>query len=110
MRYGSKRLCAGCRELLHAAEGKAIEDQENAKRRFRDWVKTKVPDAEYMNICSGPQVTYCAATACNPCPCRIGFQLGFLHMGSCVAVKECTKVRAHKCVGCGVGAGSFTCL
>ena len=50
-------LCSGCRQHLHAAEGKAMEDQENAKKRFRDWVKTKVPDAEYMNICSGPQVT-----------------------------------------------------
>ncbi len=52
-----QRLCPGCRQHLHAAEGKAMEDQENAKKRFRDWVKTKVPDAEYMNICSGPQVT-----------------------------------------------------
>jgi hypothetical protein len=33
-----------------------VEDQESAKQRFRDWVKTRVPDAEYMNICSGPQV------------------------------------------------------
>ena len=37
-----------------------MEDQENAKKRFRDWVKTKVPDAEYMNICSGPQVMRCS--------------------------------------------------
>ena len=51
-----ERLCPACRQHLHAAEGKAMEDQENAKKRFRDWVKTKVPDAEYMNICSGPQV------------------------------------------------------
>lgn len=56
----SKKPCPGCRQHLHAAEEKAMEDQENAKQRFRDWVKTKVPDAEYMNICSGPQVT---------CPC-----------------------------------------
>ena len=42
-----------------------MEDQENAKKRFRDWVKTKVPDAEYMNICSGPQVTRPAVTPHN---------------------------------------------
>lgn len=47
-----------CREHLRAAEEKAVEDQENAKRRFREWVRTKVPEAEYMNICSGPQVTF----------------------------------------------------
>ncbi len=47
---------AVCREHLKAAEAKAVEDQERAKKRFREWVRTKVPDAEYMNICSGPQV------------------------------------------------------
>ena len=47
---------AVCREHLRAAEAKAMEDQERAKKRFREWVRTKVPDAEYMNICSGPQV------------------------------------------------------
>ena len=47
---------AVCREHLRAAEEKAVEDQERAKKRFREWVRTKVPDAEYMNICSGPQV------------------------------------------------------
>ena len=52
----SIRMCPVCRPHLHAAEEKAIEDQLNAKKRFRDWVKTQVPDAEYMNICSGPQV------------------------------------------------------
>ena len=52
-----KHLCPACREHLARAEEKAIEDQESAKQRFRDWVKTKVPDAEYMNICSGAQVT-----------------------------------------------------
>ncbi|BDA48148.1 probable DNA polymerase I at C-terminar half [Coccomyxa sp. Obi] len=44
------------REHLKAAEAKAVEDQERAKKRFREWVRTKVPDAEYMNICSGPQI------------------------------------------------------
>ena len=53
-----KHLCPACREHLARAEEKAIEDQESAKQRFRDWVKTKVPDAEYMNICSGAQVTH----------------------------------------------------
>ena len=52
-----KHLCPASREHLARAEEKAIEDQESAKQRFRDWVKTKVPDAEYMNICSGAQVT-----------------------------------------------------
>lgn len=59
-----------CREHLHAAELKAIEDQENAKKRFRDWVKTKVPDAEYMNICSGPQVMLFACQACSVHPLK----------------------------------------
>lgn len=51
------------REHLKAAEAKAVEDQERAKKRFREWVRTKVPDAEYMNICSGPQVRLVAPCA-----------------------------------------------
>ncbi len=44
------------RQHLRTAEAKAVEDQEAAKRRFREWVRTRVPDAEWMNICSGPQI------------------------------------------------------
>ncbi len=62
---------AVCREHLRAAEEKAVEDQERAKKRFREWVRTKVPDAEYMNICSGPQVrppaTSYTLTPCASC-------------------------------------------
>jgi hypothetical protein len=58
----SGQSCFVCRAHLHAAELKAVEDQENAKKRFRHWVKTKVPDAEYMNICSGPQVSFPACS------------------------------------------------
>jgi hypothetical protein len=51
---------------LRAAEEKAVEDQERAKNRFREWVRTKVPDAEYMNICSGPQVSASASFRAFP--------------------------------------------
>lgn len=51
---------------MRAAEEKAVEDQERAKNRFREWVRTKVPDAEYMNICSGPQVSASASFRAFP--------------------------------------------
>ena len=65
----SQEGLSDCRPHLHAAEEKAIEDQLNAKRRFRDWVKTKVPDAEYMNICSGPQVNFAILLVLHPLIC-----------------------------------------
>ena len=56
-----------------------MEDQENAKKRFRDWVKTKVPDAEYMNICSGPQVPFSSRSGCS--------NLSFI----CAPLRECIQ-------------------
>ena len=52
----TKRSIALRRDHLRAAEERAVADQEAAKRRFREWVRTRVPDAEHMNICSGPQI------------------------------------------------------
>ena len=63
---------------MHAAEVKAIEDQENAKQRFREWVKTKVPDAVHMNICSGAQVMFSASMIPRACPLLVMEGLGFL--------------------------------
>lgn len=46
-----------CRARAHLAAGeeRALQDQEDAKARFRRWAAQRVPDAEHMNICSGPQ-------------------------------------------------------
>jgi DNA polymerase I len=44
------------REHLAAAQKQADADQTLAKQRFRSWATSKVPDAEYMNIGSVPQV------------------------------------------------------
>ena len=43
------------REHLAAGEVRALQDQEDAKARFRRWAAQRVPDAKHMNICSGPQ-------------------------------------------------------
>ena len=43
------------RAHLAAGEERALQDQEDAKARFRRWAAQRVPDAEHMNICSGPQ-------------------------------------------------------
>ena len=56
---------------------KAIEDQENAKQRFREWVKTKVPDAVHMNICSGARVMPPASLVLRACPLLVMNNLGF---------------------------------
>ncbi|KAK9839857.1 hypothetical protein WJX81_006741 [Elliptochloris bilobata] len=44
------------REHLAAGEVRALQDQEDAKTRFRRWAAARVPAAEQMNICSGPQI------------------------------------------------------
>jgi DNA polymerase I len=42
---------------LAEAERQAIADQERAQTRFRQWASALVPDAQYMNVGSGPQVS-----------------------------------------------------
>ena len=45
-----------CREHLAEAEIRAGHDQEAASGVFKDWAKTMVPDAEFMNVGSTAQV------------------------------------------------------
>lgn len=45
------------RPHLAAAQVQATADQETAKTRFRGWAAARVPDAAYMNVGSGPQVS-----------------------------------------------------
>lgn len=45
-----------CREHLAEAQERALADQKDAQNRFRDWARTKVPDAAHMNVGSGQQV------------------------------------------------------
>ena len=93
---------------MHAAELKAIEDQENAKQRFREWVKTKVPDAVHMNICSGAQVMPPASLIPRERPLLVMHNLGFLE-GFWQPVWICMS-KGPRFVGWCFGAGSFTCL
>ena len=44
------------REHLAKAEKLAKAEQQEATERFRNWASALVPDAEYMNVNSGPQV------------------------------------------------------
>lgn len=44
------------RSHLAEAEKVAIMDQQDANSIFRKWASSLVPDAEYMNVNSGPQV------------------------------------------------------
>lgn len=45
------------RAHLAEAEKLAVKEEEEAKLRFRDWATSKVADARYMNVGSGPQVS-----------------------------------------------------
>ena len=45
-----------CRQHLAVAEQKALADQKEAQERFRSWARSRVPDAEFMNVGSGPQI------------------------------------------------------
>ena len=47
---------SACRQHLAAAEQKALADQKEAQERFRKWARSRVPDAEFMNVGSGPQI------------------------------------------------------
>eukprot|EP00887_Chlorella_sp_A99_P005000 scaffold4.g5000.t1 len=44
------------REHLAAAQRQAEADQAQAQETFRRWATARVPDAQYMNVGSGPQV------------------------------------------------------
>lgn len=44
------------KDHLAQAEQQAMRDEDIAKARFRTWATSKVPDAQYMNVGSGPQV------------------------------------------------------
>ena len=41
---------------MEAAQARAEDDQRSAQDRFRRWAAKRVPDAEQMNIGSGPQI------------------------------------------------------
>ena len=45
------------RAHLAEAQERAVREEEEAKGRFRDWATSKVADAAYMNVGSGPQVS-----------------------------------------------------
>jgi len=45
------------RAHLAEAQERAVREEEAAKMRFRDWATSKVADAAYMNVGSGPQVS-----------------------------------------------------
>jgi DNA polymerase-1 len=45
------------RAHLAEAQERAVREEEEAKMRFRDWATSKVADAAYMNVGSGPQVS-----------------------------------------------------
>jgi DNA polymerase-1 len=45
------------RAHLAEAQERAVREEEDAKMRFRDWATSKVADAAYMNVGSGPQVS-----------------------------------------------------
>lgn len=44
------------RDHLAQAEQQAVAEEEEAKARFRNWASSRVQDAKYMNVGSGPQV------------------------------------------------------
>lgn len=44
------------RDHLAKAEQRAVAEEEEAKARFRNWAASRVQDAKYMNVGSGPQV------------------------------------------------------
>lgn len=44
------------REHLAVAQKRALLDQQEAQERFKEWAKSRVPDAEFMNVGSGTQI------------------------------------------------------
>jgi hypothetical protein len=52
------------RAHLAQAQERAEREQEEAKERFRSWATAAVPDAELMNVNSGPQVSQLLFAGC----------------------------------------------